>query len=69
MKCLIAEDNMLSRRILKELLSSQFDCDIAVNGKEAIDSFVLAHESKRPYDVVFLDIMMPHVDGFEVCQK
>jgi two-component system, chemotaxis family, chemotaxis protein CheY len=67
-KCLIAEDNMLSRRILKELLSAQFDCDIAVNGQEAIDSFVLAHESKRPYDVVFLDIMMPEVDGLEALQ-
>lgn len=65
MKCLIAEDHLLSRRILKELLSSQFDCDIAVNGQEAIDSFVLAHESKRPYDVIFMDIMMPVVDGLE----
>ena len=65
MKCLIAEDHLLSRRILKELLSAQFDCDIAVNGQEAIDSFVLAHESKRPYDVIFMDIMMPVVDGLE----
>jgi two-component system chemotaxis response regulator CheY len=67
-KCLIAEDNLLSRRILKELLSSQFDCDIAVNGQEAIDSFRLAHESKRPYDVIFMDIMMPVVDGLEALQ-
>lgn len=65
MKCLIAEDHLLSRRILKELLNSQFDCDIAVNGQEAIDSFKLAHESKRPYDVIFMDIMMPDVDGLE----
>lgn len=65
MKCLIAEDHLLSRRILKELLSPQFDCDIAVNGQEAIDSFQLAHESKRPYDVIFMDIMMPEVDGLE----
>ena len=65
MKCLIAEDHLLSRRILKELLSSRFDCDIAVNGQEAIDSFMLAHESKRPYDVIFMDIMMPVVDGLE----
>jgi two-component system chemotaxis response regulator CheY len=64
-KCLIAEDHLLSRRILKELLSPQFDCDIAVNGQEAIDSFQLAHESKRPYDVIFMDIMMPVVDGLE----
>jgi two-component system chemotaxis response regulator CheY len=64
-KCLIAEDHLLSRRILKELLSPQFDCDIAVNGQEAIDSFKLAHDSKRPYDVIFMDIMMPVVDGME----
>lgn len=69
MKCLIAEDHLLSRRILKELLSSDFDCDIAVNGQEAIDSFVLAHESKRPYDVVFMDIMMPQVDGLEALRQ
>lgn len=65
MKCLIAEDHLLSRRILKELLSPNFDCDIAVNGQEAIDSFQLAHDSKRPYDVIFMDIMMPVVDGME----
>ncbi|MHB8120844.1 MAG: response regulator [Desulfuromonadaceae bacterium] len=65
MKCLIAEDNLMSRRILKELLAQHFDCDIAVNGQEAIDSFQLAHESKRPYDVIFMDIMMPEVDGME----
>lgn len=68
MKCLIAEDHLLSRRILKELLTPQFDCDVAVNGQEAIDSFVLAHESKRPYDVIFMDIMMPVVDGLEALQ-
>jgi two-component system chemotaxis response regulator CheY len=69
MKCLIAEDDLLSRRILKQLLSSEGDCDIAVNGQEAIDSFVLAHESKRPYDVIFMDIMMPVVDGLEALQS
>jgi two-component system chemotaxis response regulator CheY len=68
-KCLIAEDHLLSRRILKELLASDYDCDIAVNGQEAIDSFVLAHESKRPYDVIFMDIMMPVIDGMEALQN
>ena len=69
MKCLIAEDHLLSRRILKELLSSTADCDIAVNGQEAIDSFVLAHQSKRPYEVIFMDIMMPQVDGLEAVRQ
>lgn len=65
MKFLIVEDNLISRRILKELCSSYADCDIAVNGQEAIDSFRFAHESKRPYDAIFMDIMMPEVDGME----
>lgn len=68
MKCLIAEDHLLSRRILKELLSHHGDCEVAVNGQEAIDSFQMAHESKRPYDVIFMDIMMPDVDGMEALQ-
>ncbi|MEI6702198.1 MAG: response regulator [Deltaproteobacteria bacterium] len=68
MKCLITEDDLLSRRILKQLLSSEGDCDIAVNGQEAIDSFALAHESKRPYDVIFMDIMMPVLDGMDALQ-
>lgn len=68
MKCLIAEDHLMSRRILKELLSPHFDCDITVNGQEAIDSFLLAHESKRPYDLICMDIMMPIVDGMEALQ-
>ena len=65
MKCLIVEDDFISRRVLKELLSSSFDCDIAVNGEEAITSFRLAHEGKRPYDLICMDIMMPGVDGQE----
>jgi two-component system chemotaxis response regulator CheY len=65
LKFLIAEDNLISRRILQELLSTEGDCDIAVNGQEAIDSFAFGHESKRPYDVIFMDIMMPELDGME----
>ena len=65
MKFLIVEDDFISRRILKELCINYGDCDIAVNGQEAIDSFRLAHESKRPYDLILMDIMMPIVDGME----
>ena len=69
MKCLIVEDDFISRRVLKELLSASFDCDIAVNGEEAITSFRLAHEGKRPYDLICMDIMMPGVDGHEALRR
>ena len=69
MKCLIVEDNLISRRILQELLSAEDECDIAVNGQEAIDSFALAHESEHPYDVIFMDILMPIIDGIEALRS
>jgi len=33
-KCLIVEDDFISRRILRELLGAYFDCEIAVDGEE-----------------------------------
>jgi two-component system chemotaxis response regulator CheY len=69
MKCLIVEDDFISRRILKELLSSYCECDIAVNGEEAVTSFRMAHEGKRPYELICMDIMMPDVDGNEALKR
>lgn len=69
MKCLIAEDDFISRRVLTELLSPFFACDIAVNGDEAVASVKLAHEAKQPYDLICLDIMMPKLDGREALRQ
>lgn len=69
MKCLIVEDDFISRRVLKELLSSYCECDIAVNGEEAVTSFRMAHESKKPYELICMDIMMPEVDGNEALKR
>ena len=69
MKCLIVEDELKSRHIFKDLLSSFGECDIAVNGQEAIDSFRLAHELKRPYDVIFMNVTMPVVDGLTALRE
>ena len=63
MKCLIVEDDFISRRVLSELLAPFFSCDIAVDGEEGVMSFKMAHEAKKPYDLVCLDIMMPKLDG------
>lgn len=69
MKCLIVEDDFISRRIMKELLTPYCECDIAVNGEEAVTSFRMAHEGKRPYDLICMDIMMPGVDGAEALKQ
>ncbi len=63
MKTLIVEDDFTSRLLLQELLAPHGDCHIAVNGKEALDAFQNAQDTKQPYDLICMDIMMPEMDG------
>jgi two-component system, chemotaxis family, chemotaxis protein CheY len=63
MKTLIVEDDFISRRVLAQMLGPYGTCDIAINGKEAFQAFKLALEEGEPYDLVCMDIMMPHMNG------
>lgn len=66
MRVLIAEDDSASRIFLFKFLSQYGECDITVDGKEAIEAFALALDENNPYDLVCLDVMMPEIDGFAV---
>lgn len=63
MKTLIVEDDFIARRKLEELFSPLGECDFATNGDEAVNAFRVAHDGKCPYDLIFMDIMMPPLDG------
>ncbi|OPX96468.1 MAG: Transcriptional activator protein CzcR [Syntrophorhabdus sp. PtaU1.Bin002] len=63
MRVLIVEDDFTSRRLMQKFLSPYGDCDVAVNGVEAIRAFNIALGENEPYNLVCLDIMMPGVDG------
>jgi two-component system chemotaxis response regulator CheY len=65
MKCLIVEDDFAARRLLKRYLSDCGNCDVAVDGREAVEAFRQAMDEKEPYDLICLDIMMPNMDGRE----
>ncbi|HWR40628.1 MAG TPA: response regulator [Patescibacteria group bacterium] len=65
MRALIAEDDLASRIFLKKLLSKYGDCDVAVDGLEAIDAYLMALKEQQPYNLICLDIMMPKVDGLK----
>ena len=65
MRILIAEDDFASRKFLYKFLSSYGECDITIDGIEAVDAFSLALGEGNPYDLVCLDIMMPKLDGIK----
>ncbi len=64
MRVLVVDDDPLVRNLLSAVLhDASFDLDEAVDGQDA-----LAIATVRPPDVVVLDVMMPGVDGYEVCR-
>lgn len=66
MKILIAEDDFASRKFMLRFLSKYGECDVTVDGMEAVDAFLMALDSEEGYDLVCLDIMMPALDGYQV---
>ncbi|MCB9303237.1 MAG: response regulator [Lewinellaceae bacterium] len=63
---LVVDDEPINQQVLKNHLSAGFyELTQAMNGEDAIRLM----ESGRHFDLVLLDVMMPRMSGYEVCQK
>jgi two-component system chemotaxis response regulator CheY len=69
MKFLIVEDDFTSRRVLVEHLSEFGTCAVAVTGKEALLAVEESCQRNDPYDLIFMDILMPEMDGQTCLQR
>lgn len=68
MRILIAEDEVTSRKFLYKFLSRYGECDMVVDGLEALDAVLISLKDNNPYDLICLDIMMPKVHGVKVLE-
>ena len=66
MRVLIVEDDFIGSRLLKKFLEADCFCHLAFDGREAIEAFEAALKEQKPYDLLFLYIMMPEVNGIDV---
>ena len=65
LRILIAEDNVVNQKLAMRMLEQMgYRADLASNGLEAIESL-----ERQPYDVVFMDVQMPEMDGLEATRK
>jgi signal transduction histidine kinase/CheY-like chemotaxis protein len=65
LQILIVEDNKMNQIILSKMLGILgYSCDIAVDGYEG---FIKAKNKK--YDLIFMDLVMPEMDGFESARR
>jgi signal transduction histidine kinase/ligand-binding sensor domain-containing protein/DNA-binding response OmpR family regulator len=63
-RLLVVEDHEDVRQYLRELFESEYEVNTAVDGLEGWDKVL----SQLP-DLIISDVMMPHSDGLELCQK
>ena len=69
MRMLIVDDDGPNRKLLEAMVTTLGDCDTAESGQEALSAFQKAWEDWRPFNLIFLDILMPEMDGNEVLLK
>jgi len=69
LKILIVEDDFYGRNLLQRLLSPYGECDIAVNGLEAVNAYEKSLDDEFSYDLICLDILMPVMDGQETLKR
>lgn len=63
-RVLIVDDTPVNIEVLARILGDGYDVIVAMNGEDAL---ALA-ETENP-DIILLDVMMPGLDGFEVCER
>jgi len=62
---LIVDDTPLNIQVLSQVLFREYEVKIATGGKMALK---IIDQVKKP-DLILLDIMMPEMDGYEVCRR
>ncbi len=65
LRILVAEDNSSNQKVLVEMLKRMgYWPDAVADGREVIESL-----ERRPYDIVFMDVRMPEMDGLKATQE
>lgn len=69
MNILVVDDELVSRKKLRKIMSSFGECEEVESGEAAIKTFEQAWENSTPFDFITLDVAMPEMGGTEVLHR
>lgn len=61
---LVVDDTAINLTVMENILNAEYAVKLAKSGQEALDAAFAT-----PPDLILLDVMMPGIDGFEVCRR
>jgi osomolarity two-component system sensor histidine kinase SLN1 len=66
-KVLVAEDNKTNQEVVLRMLKLEdvYDVTVAKDGQEALDKVMESMERQAPYNLIFMDVQMPNLDGLQ----
>ncbi|KAH7080028.1 hypothetical protein BKA63DRAFT_436794 [Paraphoma chrysanthemicola] len=66
-KVLVAEDNKTNQEVVLRMLKLEdvYDVTVAKDGQEALDKVKESMERQTPYNLIFMDVQMPNLDGLQ----
>ena len=64
-KILVAEDNLINQKVIKRMMSKlKLESDLAKTGLEVLEAV-----EEKTYDVIFMDMQMPEMDGLQATRE
>ncbi len=69
LKILLVDDDIVSLKKLRILLSPYGECHMVMEGEKALEIFQKAHSQDSPYSLITLDVDMPKLSGFKVLKQ
>ncbi|KAF1955264.1 osmolarity two-component system protein sln1 [Byssothecium circinans] len=66
-RVLVAEDNKTNQEVVLRMLKLEdvYDVTVAKDGQEALDKVKESMENQMPYNLIFMDVQMPNLDGLQ----
>ena len=65
LRVLLCDDNLINQKVAVRLLQQMgYKADVANNGMEGLQAI-----DRKPYDMIFMDVQMPEMDGIEATRQ
>lgn len=68
MRTLIVEDSLVNQEFLLMIMESFGECVVVESGEEGMQKVAGSLKTVKPFDLIFLDVMLPGISGIEALQ-